>query len=161
MGVPRKPVSKVGRIQRQRRARQDADPTWHEQEKRKRREYHAIPEVQQREAWRKKMKTKQQKEFLYKRMGSKCQSCGEDYNPHKPRTNLYLAHKIYIRSTKNQYEVFRQAKAAYDMGGIKELFKQFALLCYSCHTIFDIARGQPKKYQKALEYMKNIKVLEF
>jgi len=161
MGVPRKPESEVGHIQKWRRARQDADPTWHEGEKRKRREYHAKPEVQQREAWRKKMKTKQQKEFLYKQLRSKCQSCGEDYNPNKPRTNLQFAHKIYISSTKNQYEVFRQAKAAYDMGGGKELFKQFALLCYSCHGIFDIARGQPKKYQKALEYVKNTKVLEF
>lgn len=161
MGRPPKPESDLGPKQKWRRAKQKVDPIWHEEEKRKKREHHAKPEVQQREAWRKKMKTKQQKEFLYKQLGSKCQSCDEDYNPNKPRTNLQLAHKIYIRSTKNQYEVFRQAKAAYDMGGSKELFKQFALLCYSCHGIFDIARGQPKKYQKALEYMKNTKVLEF
>jgi len=158
---PPKPESDLSPKQKWRRAKQKVDPTWHEEEKRKKREHHAKPEVQQREAWRKKMKTKQQKEFLYKRMGSKCQSCGEDYNPHKRMTNLYFAHKIYIRSTKNQSETARQAKAAFDRGKDKELFKQFSLLCYSCHRIFDIARGQPKKYQKALEYMKNIKVLEF
>jgi len=162
MGVPRGHVSKVGRIQRQRRIREDTDPTWHEQEKRKKREHHAIPEVRQREAERKREKTKQQKEDLYKLMGAKCQSCGEDYNRHKKISNVQFAHKIpSINPSKNQYEVFRQAKKAYDMGGKEELLKKFALLCYTCHRIFDTARGQPKKYQKALEYVKNTKVLEF
>jgi len=161
MGRPPKPESKISPHTKWRRAKQDADPAWHEKQKRKRREHHAKPEVQEREAWGKKMKTKQQKEFLYRRMGSKCQSCGEGYNRHKKISNVQFAHKISIRSSKNQGAVFRQAKAAFDRGGDKELFKQFALLCYSCHRVFDVARGEPKKYQKVLKYIKNTKVLEF
>jgi len=104
----------------------------------------------------KSAKQKQQKEFLYEVMGLKCESCEEDYNPNLPIANLQFAHKHRTGTKKNRYAAFRQAMTVYDGGRLESLQKQFVLLCYTCHKIFDTERRNPKKYPKIVAYIEKI-----
>jgi len=156
MAHPRKPESDIGRVQKYRRARQISDPAWYKQEQKKRKEYHIIHQA--RDSKQKSDKQKHQKESLYVVMGGKCESCKEDYNSNLSPTNLQFAHKRKTATKKNRNAAFRQAMSAYKDGGLKSLKKQFSLLCYSCHKIFDTERRNPKKYPKIIAYIEKIKV---
>jgi hypothetical protein len=92
----------------------------------------------------------QKKEFekIYERLGSKCVSCGEKYNPSLKKTNLHIHHKFYSKDKEylkkygtmpQKYEALRMIKA----NKIRELKKKYTLLCQQCNTIDGWVRKNP------------------
>ena len=134
MGRPRrrrpKPESKLGRVKRQRRVHDKTNSESHEKRKKDAKEYYK--QHKKHDLDQKKIKRKEQYEFLYEQMGSKCMICGDLYNRHLRRTNLEFHHKKYYRGHDTKAETVRQALDAFDEGSKELLLKKFGLLCHVC-----------------------------
>jgi len=101
---------------------------------------------------RKNIKGKSERAELYRKLGAKCVSCGEKYNPKSARSNLEIHHKEY---SKEDLEV--KAKNKGNIGSrhileLKRMFKngvnpnkKFCLLCKQCNVIEAHVRINPTK----------------
>jgi len=89
---------------------------------------------------------------LYKKLGGKCNSCGEKLDETRIRSNLQFHHKSYdddderLRNkfkgnlgSKHHWEINRMLK-----NGISPK-KKFVLLCTQCHDIETASHQNPKK----------------
>lgn len=100
----------------------------------------------------KNVKQKSERAELYRKLGAKCASCGEKFNPDLSRSNLEIHHKEY---SKEDLEV--KAKNKGNIGSrhhweLKRMFKQginpnkkFCLLCKQCNVIEAHVRINPTK----------------
>lgn len=153
-----KPESELGRIQRQRREYEKAKPELREKRKKASKEYYK--QHRRHDLDQKKIKRKEQNEFLYELMGSKCMICGDVYNRHLRRTNLEFHHKKYYRGHDTKAETFRQVLDALDEGGKELVLKKFGLLCHVCHMSITWLARDIRKGLKVLEYIEKEKFFE-
>lgn len=151
-----KPEESLTEAGKAHRARTKRDPIWHEEFKQKKKEeYKQHKRVHQ---IRKKLKAKQLREFVIKRLGYRCMSCGEPFNPNLRRSNLQLDHLFYIRSNDVKKETVREVLDLIEKGIDPK--KQFGLLCRSCHLIVTYVRRYPQKLNPVFEYMKNKRIIQ-
>ena len=151
-----KPEESLTEAAKAHRARAKRDPIWHEEFKQKKKvEYKQHKRVHQ---IRKKLKGKQQREFVIKKLGSRCMSCGEPFNPNLRTSNLQLDHLFYIRSNDIKKETLREVLDLIEKGIDPK--KQFSLLCRSCHSIVTYVRKYPQKLNPVFEYMKNKRIIQ-
>ena len=158
MGRRLKPENELTRLGKWRRTRNITHPKSHEKRKKDAKEFYK--QHKKHDLDQKKIKRKQQREFVYKAMGLECMCCGELYNRNLKRTNLELHHRIYNQSPSTKAETFRQALDAYDIGGKKLLLERFALLCHTCHMSLTHIAQDIRKGRKVLEYIETEKILE-
>jgi len=151
-----KPESELTAKGKRRRKENQKNPDKHKARKKRMNEYYL--ETKEKQQFSKKLKTKEQREFVIKKMGGKCMSCGEQYNPHSRPSNLEFDHKTYLESKTTHAETFRQVLAWIKRGDDPK--KQFALLCHTCHMIVTYLRRDPKKTRDTLEYARNEKILD-
>jgi len=101
---------------------------------------------------RKRIDGKAQRAELYRKLGAKCVSCGEKFNPTLKRSNLEIHHKIYddedmkIKNKNNGNIGSRQITELIRMfkNGINPNEK-FGLLCGQCNTLEAFVRLNPVK----------------
>ena len=125
------------------------NPLVHEKVKKRSREYYF--ETKPARQLQKKIKTKQQREYVYEKLGSKCSSCGEQYNPHAKITNLQIDHKFYLKSTSLGYDSVSSVMKLIESGIDPTI--QFNLLCYPCHMVITNIRKNPQKANLILTYL--------
>jgi len=134
----------------------EKNPEKHKDVNKKKNEYYQ--KTKDKQSRSKQVKTKGQKEKLYKIFGEKCESCGEEYNSHAKMTNLQFDHKRYLRGKTTHVEVWRQVKHLVDTG--EDPKTRFALLCYTCHAIVTALRQDKKKSIAGLEYCKREEIIK-
>jgi len=101
---------------------------------------------------RKRIDGKAQRRELYLKLGAKCVSCGEKFNPKLKRSNLEIHHKFYdeedmkIKNRNNGNIGSRQITELIRMfkNGINPNEK-FTLLCGQCNTLEAFVRLNPEK----------------
>ena len=125
------------------------NPVVHEKVKKRAREYYF--ETKPARQLQKKIKTKEQREYVYEKLGSKCSSCGEQYNPHAKTTNLQIDHKFYLKSTSLGYDAVSSVMKLIESGIDPTI--QFNLLCYPCHMVITNIRKNPQKANLILNYL--------
>jgi len=131
------------------------NPVVHDKVKKRMREYYF--ETKPIRQIRKKLKTKQQREFVIKKLGSKCSSCGEEYNPHATRSNLQIDHKFYLKSTSLGYDSVSSVMKLIENDIDPSL--QFNLLCEACHTVVTRVRKYPQKAHSIINYLKKNSIM--
>ncbi len=156
MTRPKKPIEEISKTARRARLLREGNPKIDEAYKkyqkdsyRKKKSIHRI---------RKKLKVKEQRDFVIQKLGNKCDSCGEPYNPHSVRTNLEIDHKFYLKDRYRKPETFRQVLNLINSGIDPTL--QFNLFCHSCHMIVTHIRKYPQKSKSVLEYLKKTDILK-
>jgi len=120
--------------------RRNNDPEYREKYRKKSRDgYYKFHEERKKQ---KRITGKNERAELYRKLGAKCASCGEKFNPDISRSNLEIHHKEY---SKEDEEV--KAKNKGNLGSrhiyeLKRMFKQgvnpkkkFCLLCKQCNVI--------------------------
>ena len=132
------------------------NPIVHEKVKQRQREYYK--ETKPVRQLQKKLKTKEQREYVYKKLGSKCSSCGEEYNPHANRSNLQIDHKFYLKSKALGYDTVSSVMKLIE-NGIDPLL-QFNLLCYPCHMVVTHIRKNPQKSNSIMTYLKKNNIMK-
>jgi len=132
------------------------NPEVHEKVKRRQREYYV--ETKPVRQLQKKLKAKEQREYVYEKLGSKCSSCGEEYNPHAKRSNLQIDHKFYLKSTSLGYDAVSSVMILIK-NGIDPLL-QFNLLCYPCHMVVTHIRKNPQKSSSIINYLKKNNIMK-
>jgi len=131
------------------------NPDVHEKVKRRQREYYK--ETKPARQLQKKLKTKEQREYVIKKLGSKCSSCGEDFNPHARHSNLQIDHKFYLKSKALGYDTVSSVMKLLETGIDPSL--QFNLLCYPCHMVVTNIRKNPQKANSILNYLKKNRIM--
>jgi len=132
------------------------NPVVHEKVKKRQREYyHETKPIRQ---LQKKLKVKEQREYVIKKLGSKCASCGEKYNPNAKRSNLQIDHKFYLKSTSLGYDTVSSVMKLLD-NNIDPVI-QFNLLCYPCHMVVTHIRKNPQKSSFLLNYLKKNNIMK-
>ena len=93
-----------------------------------------------------------------KKLGEKCASCGEPYNPHARISNLQIDHKINIRSKTLSPSIYGQIQTLIKQG--VDPNEQFMLLCKDCHPIVTYARKNPMKAKSTFDLISKIGILK-
>lgn len=132
------------------------NPEVHEKVKQRQREYYQ--ETKPERQLQKKLKTKEQREYVIEKLGSKCSSCGEDYNSHARHSNLQIDHKFYLKSRALGYDAVSSVLKLIE-NGIDPLL-QFNLLCYPCHMVVTHIRKNPQKANSVLNYLKENNIMK-
>jgi len=104
---------------------------------------------------RKKSKNTKQKLVraeLYRKLGAKCASCGEKFNPDLSRSNLEIHHKSYDDVDERIKKKFKGNIGSRHHWELKRMIKnginpkkKFVLLCTQCHDIETASHQNPKK----------------
>ncbi len=151
-----KPINELSSEAKRTRERYRKNPESHEKYKQWLKDYNV--KYKERHRIRKKLKGKEQREVVIKKLGSKCASCGEFYNPHHTRRDkLEIDHKFYLErgtrvtGTNTVLQIFRLLEQGVDPN------TQFTLLCHSCHMIVTHIRKYPEKADSVLEYLRHLK----
>jgi len=100
----------------------------------------------------KNVRQKFQRADLYRKLGGKCDSCGEKFNPDLKKSNLAIHHKFYDEEdikTKKKYKGQLGSRHIYEVihmykNGINPK-KKFGLLCEQCNLIEGWVRVNPAK----------------
>jgi len=132
------------------------NPDVHDKVKRRQREYYHETKVERQ--LKKKLQVKEQREDVIKKLGSKCSSCGEEYNPHARRSNLQIDHKFYLKSRALGYDSVSSVLKLIESGIDPKL--QFNLLCYPCHMVVTNIRKNPQKADSVLNYLKKNRIMK-
>jgi len=89
---------------------------------------------------------------LYKKLGGKCDSCGEKLNESLSRSNLQIHHKFYDSEDLKIKEKFKGNLGSRHILELKRMFKnginpnkKFVLLCQQCNLIEAFVRMNPDK----------------
>jgi|APSaa5957512535_1039671.scaffolds.fasta_scaffold31814_2 hypothetical protein len=146
-------ISKTGKAAREYFRK---NPDVHEKVKRRQREYYE--ETKPARQLQKKLKSKEQREHVYEKLGLKCSSCGEEYNPHAKRSNLQIDHKFYLKSTSLGYDTVSSVLKLIENGIDPSL--QFNLLCYPCHMVVTHIRKNPQKANSVLSYLRKNNIMK-
>jgi len=109
---------------------------------------------------RKRIDGKAQRRELYLKLGAKCVSCGEEFNPKLKRSNLEIHHKFYddedmkVKNKNNGNIGSRQISELIRMfkNGINPN-KKFTLLCGQCNSIEGFVRMNPEKAFDAFAWL--------
>jgi len=148
-----KEISKKGKASREYFRK---NPDVHEKHKRRQREYYL--ETKPARQLQKKLKVKEQREYVIKKLGSKCSSCGEEYNPHARRSNLQIDHKFYLKSKflgdRPVTTIMKLLENNIDPS------LQFNLLCEACHTVITRVRKYPQKADSIINYLKKNSIVK-
>ena len=132
------------------------NPDVHEKVKKRAREYYL--ETKPARQLQKKLKTKEQREYVIKKLGSKCSSCGEEYNPHARRSNLQIDHKFYLKSKSLGDRPVTIIMKLLENNIDPSL--QFNLLCEACHTVVTRVRKYPQKADSILNYLRKNRIMK-
>jgi len=88
---------------------------------------------------------------LYKKLGGKCDSCGEKFDPNLKRSNLEFHHKFYDKEDERLKAKFGGVGSKH-IGEIKRMVEngistknKFALLCQQCNLLEAWVRMNPSK----------------
>ncbi len=146
---PKKPIDELSPTARRARLLREENPKldeayrkYQKESYRKKKPIHQI---------RKKLKVKEQRDFVIQKLGNKCVSCGEPYNPHSVRTNLEIDHKFYFKDRYRKPETFRQVLNLINSGIDPSI--QFNLFCHSCHMVVTHVKKYPQKSKSVIEYL--------
>ena len=89
---------------------------------------------------------------LYKKLGGKCDSCGEKLNESLSKSNLQIHHKFYDNEDLKVKEKFKGRLGSRHILELKRMFrngidpnKKFGLLCQQCNLIEAFVRMNPVK----------------
>lgn len=132
------------------------NPEVHDKVKKRQREYYQ--ETKPVRQLQKKLKTKEQREYVIKKLGSKCSSCGEEYNTHAHRSNLQIDHKFYLKSKSLGDRPVATIMTLLENNIDPSL--QFNLLCEACHTVVTRVRKYPQKANSILKYLKKNNIMK-
>jgi len=101
---------------------------------------------------RKNIKGKSERAELYRKLGAKCVSCGEKYNPKLARSNLEIHHKEYSKEDLEVKTKFKGNIGSRHISELKKMFKngvnpnkKFCLLCQQCNLLEAFVRMNPVK----------------
>ena len=151
-----KPEDKLTKESKVNREYLRKNPVVHEKVKKRQREYYF--ETKPVRQLQKKLKTKEQREYVIKKLGSKCSSCGEEYNPHARRSNLQIDHKFYLKSKSLGDRPVTIIMKLLE-NNIDPLL-QFNLLCEACHTVVTRIRKNPQKAHSIINYLKKNSIMK-
>ena len=97
---------------------------------------------------------------LYKKLGGKCESCGEKLDESLPRSNLQFHHKEYDEDDERLRKKFKGNLGSKHHWEIKRMLdngistkKKFALLCIQCNLLEAFVRMNPSKAFEAFAWM--------
>jgi len=89
---------------------------------------------------------------LYRKLGGKCESCGEKFNPDLRKSNLAIHHKFYDEDDIRTKKKFKGSLGSKHIYEVKRMFqnginpkKKFGLLCEQCNLIEGWVSVNPKK----------------
>ena len=103
---------------------------------------------------RSNLRKRQHRTIVFEKLGSKCHSCGEKFNPKLEVSNLQIHHREYtdeekILKQKSRHKMYdlmdTELKEWLKHNKISELKKKYALLCEECHRIETFSHQNPKK----------------
>jgi len=126
------------------------NPEWKDRvNKRQLAEYYGNHEERKK---RKRIAGKLSRIDLYKKLGGKCDSCGEKLNESLRRSNLQFHHKSYDKDDERIRAKFKGNLGSKHHWEIKRMIKnginpkkKFVLLCLQCHDVETASHQNPKK----------------
>ena len=149
-----KPENELSEHQKKMRAYYKKQPEEHQKYLQYQKEYHKKNRESIRIRKRQKGKTRILE--VINILGSKCESCGEKYNPNLRRSNLEIDHEFYLRGefagTSTIHRILRLKKQGVDPK------KQYNLLCHPCHMIVTYIRKNPSKANDVINFLKSTNV---
>jgi len=97
---------------------------------------------------------------LYKKLGGKCESCGEKLDDSLPRINLQFHHKTYDEDDMRIKKKFKGNLGSKHHWEIKRMLKnginpkgKFGLLCIQCNLLEAFVRMNPSKAFESFAWM--------
>jgi len=89
---------------------------------------------------------------IYKKLGGKCESCGEKFNPDLTKSNLHIHHKEYDEDDMRLKKKFKGSVGSKHHWEVKRMLKngintkkKFALLCQQCNLLEAWIKPNPSK----------------
>lgn len=97
---------------------------------------------------------------IYKKLGGKCESCGEKFNPDLARSNLEIHHRFYDEDDMRRKKKLNGGLGSKHHWEVKKMLengistkKKFGLLCSQCNLLEGIVRMNPFKALDAFAWL--------